>query len=223
MRRPVNSSFRRKKKKAVFSLLTPWVTGIIAANLVGLFLTWSMPEFIAEHARLVPAFVPAKPWTLLTYMFLHAGLWHFLFNMIGLVIFGPALERRWGGKKFSIFYVVGGIGGAAGGFIMNLYVPIIGASGAIFAVMLGFARLWPHVKLYFWGVLPVKARTLVVVLGGLSLISGVAGAADGVAHFSHIGGLIAGWIAFEFMEQRWQIPFLGRKGEEDRRDRFRQI
>jgi membrane associated rhomboid family serine protease len=104
---------------------------------------------------LVPALLPVRPWTIITYQFLHGGLWHLAFNMLALFFFGPRLEARLGGARFLGLYLASGIGGAR----CRSSLPdsaIIGASGAVFGVLLAFARYYPKERIFIWGILPVE-------------------------------------------------------------------
>src|SRR5690606_33832051 len=115
---------------------------LILANVVMFVITASSPMLYRELA-LIPAFVLTRPWTLVTYMFLHAGLWHLLFNMLGLFFFGPRLEALLGERDFFLLYLISGLGGA----LLSLgapYAAVVGASGAVFGVLYGFARYWPR-------------------------------------------------------------------------------
>lgn len=179
--------------------MTPWVMRILLAN-GALFLTAKTIPAVASPLVLVPALVWSRPWSVVTYMFLHADIWHLLFNMLGLFFFGPRLEARLGGRRFLALYLVSGISGA----LLSLLTPraaIIGASGAVFGVLLGYALYWPHERVYIWGVIPVPARVLVVVLTVLSLYGGVT-AGGGIAHFAHLGGFLGGLAYLRWSERR---------------------
>jgi len=172
--------------------MTPWVARLVFAN-VGMFLLTAVAPRLVWPLVLVPAFVPYRPWTLVTYMFLHGGFGHLLFNMLGLYFFGPRVEARLGGRRFLALYFWSGIAGA----LLSIATPsarIVGASGAVFGVMLGFARYWPREPIYIWGVFPVEARVLVVVTTALALWGAFSGSSGGVAHFAHLGGYLGGWL-----------------------------
>jgi len=180
--------------------VTPWVARLIFAN-VGVFLLTAFAPAIVLPMALVPAFIPYRPWTLLTYMFLHAGFGHLLFNMLGLYFFGPRVESRLGGRRFLGLYLTSGLVGA----LLSLATPyarIVGASGAVFGVMLGFARYWPREPIYLWGVFPVEARVLVVVTTVLALWGAFSRATGGIAHFAHLGGYVGGYVYLRWMEAR---------------------
>lgn len=175
--------------------MTPWVLRLLIANIaVFLFLGRDTPLF--SDLVLIPAFVPARPWTLVTYMFLHANFGHIFANMLSLFFFGPRLEAHLGSGRFLGLYFVSGIAGALLSFVFSPYAPIIGASGAVFGVMVGFARYWPREPIYFWGVLPVQARLLVIALAAIDLASGLGlGLGRGnIAYFAHVGGFIGGYL-----------------------------
>ncbi len=180
--------------------MTPWVQRLLIAN-VAVFLGMGfIPGSLVNTLVLVPALVPIRPWTVLTYQFLHAGFLHLLFNMIALFFFGPRLEARIGSRHFLGLYLGSGVAGAA----LSVFTPnvaIVGASGAVFGVLLGFARYWPDERIFIWGVLPVPARILVIFLAALSIYGGISGGGN-IAHFAHLGGFVGGWIYLRVLEQR---------------------
>ena len=133
-------------------------------------------------------------WTAFSYMFLHAGLWHLAMNMYTLWIFGPRLEHLWGARSFALFYLWCGLGGAvfhalfAGGGMM------VGASAAIFGVMLAYAMHWPKDEIYLLGVVPMRVSTLVALLAITNLFLGYTSGSGGVAYFAHLGGFAFGFL-----------------------------
>lgn len=183
--------------------MTFWVSRILAINVIVFILippgslvyvlsTLFPPALVGLDSAYFPA-LPFRPWTLVTYMFLHAGFSHMFFNMIGLFFFGPRLEHRLGGKRFLKFYLISGFGGAVFSFLFSPGAPVVGASAAVYGVLIGFAKYWPREKIYIWGILPVEARWLVCALVVVSLYSGISGSGGGVAHFAHLGGLAIGY------------------------------
>ena len=182
--------------------MTPWVSRLIAANVVAFLVTWSVPLL---HARLelIPIYVPTQPWRLVTYMFLHGSPLHIIFNMLALFFLGPRLEARLGGPRFLALYFVSGL---IAGLLSMVYVflspftRIVGASGAITGVLLGFARYWPRDVIYLL-LLPIQARWLVIVLAAGSLGAGVLGLLPGIAHFAHLGGIVGGFLFLVVMER----------------------
>jgi len=179
--------------------MTPWVLRLIIANVVVYLATMAGGELVRLFV-LVPKFILVRPWTAVTYMFLHAGTGHLLFNMLGLYFFGPRLEQRLGGKSFLGLYFTSGIMGALLSFLTpNSY--IVGASGAVFGVFMGFALYWPREKIYIWGLLPVESRVLVVIMTVLALFGGFGGAGGNTAHFAHLGGFAGGYLFLKW--QSW--------------------
>jgi membrane associated rhomboid family serine protease len=136
-------------------------------------------------------------WTIGTYMFVHGGFWHLVLNMYALWLFGPRIEARWGSREFIRYYLFCGIGGW---FAHLVFVPgdtvLIGASAAVFGVMLAYATLWPDEQLFLLGVIPTTVRWVVVLVGVVNLVGGITATDgdNGVAYLAHLGGLAAGWL-----------------------------
>ena len=134
------------------------------------------------------------PWQLVTYMFLHADLSHIFFNMIALWIFGQSLEQLWGTKRFVIYYFLTGMGAGLVHLIISGGLAI-GASGAVFGILLGFGMMFPNrYIILLFPPIPIKAKYFVGIYGMIELYSGVTRADSGVAHFAHLGGLLVGFI-----------------------------
>jgi membrane associated rhomboid family serine protease len=133
-------------------------------------------------------------WTAFTYMFLHAGLWHLAMNMYSLWLFGPRLEHVWGSRGFALFYIWCGLGGAMFHALFGGLSYMVGASAAIFGVMLAYAMHWPKDEIYFFGVIPMRVATLVALLVALNLFNGVMAGDAGVAYFAHLGGFAFGFL-----------------------------
>ncbi len=178
--------------------LTPWVKRLLIANVVVYLVLLAVPA-LGVWLALVPSHTLSRPWTLITYMFVHGGFFHLFFNMIVLFFFGPPLEGLWGGREFLKFYVVAGLGGAAFSYIFAFDHAVVGASGAMYGVMLAFAMNWPDMPIHIWGILPVKAKWLVGFLVAVSLLTLVGQTVggrpgDGVAHFAHLGGFATAFL-----------------------------
>jgi membrane associated rhomboid family serine protease len=178
--------------------LTPWVQRLLLANTAVYVLQMVFGDALTYQLAFIPAAALVRPWTVITYMFAHGGFMHLLLNMVGLFFFGPPLEERLGSRDFLIFWFVCGLGGAALSFAFAFHAPIIGASAAVYGVLLAFAMFWPDMPIYIWGILPVKAKWLVGVVFALSVINAFGGAADGVAHFAHLGGFAAAFLYLRF-------------------------
>lgn len=180
--------------------MTPWVLRLLLANVLTFIVTVPSLGLWAYWLGFQAASVLVRPWTLFTYMFLHGGFLHLLFNMIALFFFGPRLEARLGGGRFLGLYLASGLAGAIFSFLTP-HATIIGASGAVFGVLLAFARYYPKERIYIWGVLPVESRVLVLFLAGFSIWAGLTGAGGNVAHFAHLGGFAGGWVFLRVMER----------------------
>ncbi len=173
--------------------MTKWVIRLIVANVIVFAMTYSSP-LLKNALAYVPVYVLIRPWTLITYMFVHDGFGHIFFNMLALFFFGPRLELELGETKFLGLYFSSGIAGALLSSFFAFNTSIIGASGGVFGIMLGFAYYWPKEKIFIYGIFPVQARYLVLCMTILSLAGGVTGSADGVAHFAHLGGYLGGYL-----------------------------
>jgi membrane associated rhomboid family serine protease len=136
-------------------------------------------------------------------MFLHdqSGITHLLFNMLGLFFFGPRLEVVLGSRNFLLLYFVSGMVAAMVSFV-NPFVSIIGASGAVYGVFMAFAYYWPRENIYIWGVIPVQARWMVVMMTAISLYGGLGLSMDNIAHFAHLGGFLGGFLFVKVLERR---------------------
>jgi membrane associated rhomboid family serine protease len=153
------------------------------------------------------------PWQLLSYAFLHGDMAHLFFNMLGLWMFGSELERLWGHKRYIQFLLAGVLTAAGAQLVITALVgsmaPTVGASGALFAMLLAFGMLFPNRTIMpLFPPIPMKARTFVMVFGALELVLGIAGK-SGVAHFAHLGGMLGGWLMIRFW--RGQSPFSARR------------
>jgi len=137
-------------------------------------------------------------WQFITYMFMHADFGHLFFNMFALWMFGAAVENYWGTRKFLTYYFITGIGAALTYYIITLVgisqpnFLLIGASGAVYGVLLAFGMLFPNSLIYIYFLIPIKAKWFVIIYGALELFYSVTGTADGVAHIAHLGGMIFG-------------------------------
>jgi membrane associated rhomboid family serine protease len=185
--------------------LTPAIKILIAVNVAAFVAAILMPA-ITLRLGLRPADVlgQLQIWQPITYMFLHAGFFHILFNMLTLWMFGVELERMWGSRFFTKFYFVSGIGAAAttlllsfvpGSFGTELYYSLtVGASGAIYGVLLAYALYFPNRPIYMYLLFPIPAKYFVMIMGAISLLSSLSGPGNGIAHTTHLGGLVAAYI-----------------------------
>jgi membrane associated rhomboid family serine protease len=162
--------------------------------------------------RLVPAAVVDffAVWELATYMFLHGSFSHIIWNMLALWMFGAEIEREWGAKRFLQFYFFCGIGAGICVVIANYLAqtpttPTIGASGAIFGILLAYAMLYPN-RTILWGFLiPIQVKWFVLIIGAISFISAIYGGNSGVSEFAHLGGLLFAYIYMRTPKFRFNI------------------
>ncbi|MGH7537933.1 MAG: rhomboid family intramembrane serine protease [Gemmatimonadales bacterium] len=177
--------------------VTPWVGRLLVANVIAFLLQRTL---FWEHLDLfgfAPLFVWSRPWTLVTYQFVHSGILHLAFNMVALYFFGPPVEARLGGRRFLVFYLLCGFGGAALSGLLVLLAPfglLVGASGAVLGVAVAFAWYWPDAPvLVFPFPEPFAAKWLVTFTVAISLalawLGAATGASDGVSHLAHLGGI----------------------------------
>jgi membrane associated rhomboid family serine protease len=173
-----------------------------------------------------------QPFQLVTYMFMHGSFAHLFFNMFALWMFGNTLENIWGANRFLLFYFVCGIGAGLvqelvqyiqyattlqaytsvnmGGHIvpMGEYLNLlttVGASGAVYGILLAFGMMFPNSTLYIYFAIPIKAKWFVLLYGVIELFSGLGGAADGVAHFAHLGGMLFGLILILYWKKKGNL------------------
>ena len=140
-------------------------------------------------------------WQIVSYMFVHGGLTHILFNMLGLFFFGTQVEQRMGSYEFLLFYMFTGV--LAGLFSLGFYaatgnymVFLVGASGAVFGVLLAFATFFPEAMIYVFGIIPIRAPILVLGYTAIELFSQFSGAGGNVAHFTHLAGFAFAYLYF---------------------------
>jgi len=175
--------------------MTPWVKRLLIANVAVYLLQLAYPD-LTTILSFSASGVLTAPWTPITYMFVHGSIWHIFFNMLVLFFFGPRVEARLGSNRFLSLYFIGGLTGALLS-AWNPYVPIIGASAAIFGVELAYARYWPRDKIYIYGVIPIEARWLIVIMTLMSIF-GIGGA--GIAHLAHLGGFLGAAVYLYIIE-----------------------
>ena len=182
--------------------MTPWVKRLIAANAIVFFIQLTVPS-VTDAFAFVPQLILVRPWTVVTYMFLHGGWMHIIFNMIVLFFFGPRVEARLGSNRFIALYFIAGISGALLSFVLAPGAAIIGASAAVFGVETAFAKYWPRELIYIWGVLPIPAFLLIALTVGYSIWSGMNGSTSGVADFAHLGGIAGGFLYLVWLDRHY--------------------
>ncbi len=182
--------------------MPPVVKALLIAN-IGTF-TFQLLAASLASARLEQIFglIPYDVthhfflWQLGTYLFLHGGILHLALNMIALWMFGSELESYWGSERFTRFYFVTGIGAGVCSVLAswNSYIPIIGASGAIYGILAAYGILFPERTLLLYFIVPVKAKWFVLILGLITFWSSLSMAGGGIAHTAHLGGMLFGWL-----------------------------
>ncbi len=202
-------SYNRPSMFGGFSFFPPVLKTLLISNvLVWLLLDVILAQFtlagepifliLSQYLALWPIGTHFWPWQLVTYMFMHGSFWHLFFNMLALWMFGAELEHTWGSKKFLLFYMLCGLGGGLANLLVAPLLgqvgPTVGASGAVFGVLIAFGMLFPDRPIYIYFLLPVKAKYFVAVYIGIELYTGVTGTSDGVAHFAHLGGAATGFL-----------------------------
>src|SRR3989442_15086246 len=198
--------------------MTPWVRRLLVANLLVFLCQKTVlvdPRFQALFG-FQPLFALERPWTFITYMFLHASLLPLAFNLLALFMFGPPVEERMGGRAFLTYYVLCGLGGAALslGLVQLRHIDLVlGASAAVYGVMLAFAWAWPNQPIYVFPFpAPIPAKWVVSFAVAISLALALAPASGGVAHLAHLGGFATGFLYLKTAAWR-----LGRAERELRR------
>lgn len=188
--------------------LTRAVRTIILINLVLYIVQHFAPEGYLKIFGLVPAYVLGRAWIwqLGTYMFLHGGLFHIFFNMLFLWMMGSELERYWGSREFVKYYMVTGVGAGVINVLVQPHstVPIIGASGAVFGLIIAFALAFPDRELLLYFFIRIKAKHFAVLVGLLELISLFALPNAGIARFAHLGGIVVGYFYLRW--ERYSYP-----------------
>jgi membrane associated rhomboid family serine protease len=185
--------------------LTPAIKALMVANVAAFLVSMIVPAITLSFG-LLPADVigSLQIWQPVTYMFLHGGVFHLLFNMLALWMFGVELERTWGSRFFMRFYFIVGIGAALTTLLLSL-MPLpfadqlydsltIGASGAVYGVLLAYGLYFPRRPIYLYFFFPIPAKYFVMIIGAISLLSAMNGPGGGVAHTTHLGGLIVAYL-----------------------------
>ena len=187
------------------------VKHIILINVLMLVLTYLNNPLMSKWFALNPITFLWKPWQLVTYMFMHGGIGHLFFNMYTLFIFGSVLENVWGTKKFLTFYFVTGVGAALVNigvqYLTGSFALTVGASGAIYGILMGYAMLYPDsVLTLLFPPVSLKAKWFVLIFAGIELLLGISNnPADNVAHFAHLGGLIFAFLLIMYWKKKHRL------------------
>ena len=201
-----------------------WVIRLIILN-IAIFFVQIMFSFVGMGEQMTPLgdilidYLGLRPvlviekyniWQLVTYMFLHGSFMHLFLNMYALLIFGVPVEQAWGSRRFLVYYLVTGIGAGITILIINTVLggtnyiaPTIGASGAVFGLLLAFGMLFPDAEILLFFILPIKAKFLVFLYGGIELYSLIASSGQSpISHAGHLGGILFGIIYFLIIRKK---------------------
>jgi membrane associated rhomboid family serine protease len=188
--------------------MTPGVKALLIANVAVFIVQTIIRDYGGPEVGTLTSvlgFIPGRAilglevWRFFTYMFLHGGIGHILFNMLGVWMFGSQIEARWGRGPFLLYYLVCGLGGALTYGLFNLFgldafVPMVGASGAVYGILLAYGMMFPEAIILIGLILPMKAKYAVILFGLIELLSTFSGGGGGVAHLAHLGGMGAGFV-----------------------------
>jgi membrane associated rhomboid family serine protease len=182
--------------------LTPAVKNILFANGIIFLIGWLNPSLgftLSKYFALsaYDVFNRFEIWQLVTYMFLHGDFWHIFFNMFVFWMFGSELEAEWGSKEFLKYYFICGIGAGLLNIILTAS-PTIGASGAVYGIMVAYALRYPNRPVYIYFLFPIKVKYLVGFLAFISFFSTWGAQSDGIAHAAHLGGMVVGFVYLKY-------------------------
>lgn len=182
---------------------TPWVWRLIVANAVVLLLLMTLFPALTGSLAFDPARAFAAPWTFVTYMFVHGGLFHLAFNMLLLFFLGSAVEQRMGSRVFILFYLYCGIGGPILSLLLSAsgvaVAPFVGASAAVLGVAVAYAMYWPDAELIVFPLpFPIRAKVLITAIIVIDLVSATLSAGSGIAHWAHVGGALSAYLYLRF-------------------------
>jgi membrane associated rhomboid family serine protease len=187
----------RTVKALITANIAVFVLQFLSHNLLG-------STFIDRYFGLVPIFVTDRLWLwqFVTYMFLHANFFHIFFNMLTLFMFGNELERYWGTSRFLNYYLITGIGAGVCSWVVSpsSITVVIGASGAIYGLLLAYGVTYPNRIVYVNFLLPIKVKWLVVIMGAMAFLSSLGGSESGVANIAHLGGMVVGYLVLKGKE-----------------------
>lgn len=204
MRRPSSLRYLR------FDLIwTPAVKYLIIINTV-IFVVQELAGFRPFlEVGLVPRAIwhDGKLWQLVTYMFFHGGIWHLVFNMLALWMFGSMMERTWGTRRFLQYYFLTGVGAGLSTFVftINSMIPTIGASGAIYGLLVAYAVTFPEHTIYLYFFIPIKAKYFAILFGAIEFMASIAYSGDKIGHVAHLGGMLVGLVYLKRQDLRFWV------------------
>ena len=181
-----------------FKSMTPAIKALIVVNAA----VFAVSLFVGEQFLQLFGLVPERVlhdrwiWQPASYLFIHGGFMHLFFNLFALWMFGMPVEAQWGKTEFLKYYFICGLGAAAASIAVNPHslVPVVGASGPIYGLLVAFAMLYPDSVVYVYFLIPVKAAHMAILFGVLEFFAGATGATPGIARFAHLGGMVTGYL-----------------------------
>ena len=187
--------------------LPPVTQALIVINAIAFVLELLVGDALVGPLALWPLGAEFRPWQVVTYAFLHANPAHLLFNMFGVFMFGSDLERVWGPRRFLNYYLASALSAAIAQLLVTAVTgavyPTLGASGAVFGLLLAFAIVYPRRMIMpLFPPIPMPAPVFVALYGALELLLGVTGTQSGVAHFAHLGGMAGGYLMLRYWRGR---------------------
>jgi membrane associated rhomboid family serine protease len=190
--------------------LPPVTQALLLVNVAVFCIDYFLGAWFTRALALWPIGDGFQPWQLVSYAFMHAGVFHLFFNMLALWMFGSDLERLWGPKRYLQFYFASLLTAGLAQLVLTAVTGVggymVGASGAIYGLLLAFGMMFPNrIIVPLIPPIPMKAKYFVAIFGGLELFFGVTGTWGGVAHFAHLGGMLGGFLMIWYWRGRW--PF----------------
>lgn len=207
--------------RAFFPRITPAVKYLIIINVgISVFELLFGLKWITVFGLTPADFWRGHIWQVITYMFLHGGIFHLLFNMFVLWMFGSTLESIWGLRRFLTFYFICGTGAGLLNAVVTpgSQIPMVGSSGAIYGLLMAFGILFPNQLIYVWGIFPVKVKHFVIIIGVIEFLLAMSATQSGIAHFAHLGGMFFGLVYMKWEELRGLVS-----GWQNEKRRIRQL
>jgi membrane associated rhomboid family serine protease len=181
-----------------FSSMPPAIKGLMIANVAGFLVAKLVGPQMYDLFGLIPDQLVFHRWVWqpFTYLFLHGNLWHLIFNLFALWMFGMPVEAQWGQSEFLKYYFLCGLGAAltSTAIAPHSTVPVIGASGSVYGLLVAFAMLYPDAVVYLYFLIPIKAAHMAILFGALEFFAGATGSTPGIARFAHLGGMVTGYL-----------------------------
>lgn len=194
-----------------FKAMPPAIKGLLIATVAGFLISKLVGPQIDDLFGLVPQHTLFDRWIWqpFTYLFLHGSIWHLIFNLFALWMFGMPVEAQWGEIEFLKYYFLCGFGGALATIALTPHssIPVIGSSASVYGMLVAFAMLYPDAVVYLYFLIPVKAAHMAILFGALEFFAGASGSTPGIARFAHLGGMITGYL---YIRWWWAVKVKGK-------------